>query len=129
MMSLFVETEPDGSAVPGAQFEVHTVRCDALRANVAVSGDLGAGGAAVLAHVIDGHVRSGRRFLRLDIGGVRTLGAAALEVLVAAHDQLLARRGTLILTGVSRPMEARLRTATPASPLLLLAPTAAEAPR
>jgi anti-anti-sigma regulatory factor len=128
-MSLFVEMEPDGSSTPGVRFEVHTVRCDALRANVRVSGNVDAGGAAVLAHVIESHVRAGRRFLRLNIAGVRTLGAAAVQVLAAAHDQLLARRGTMILTGVSRPMEARLRAASPASPLLILPPTAAELPQ
>ena len=128
-MTLSVDTEPDDTSAPDSHFDVHTVRCDATRANVRVSGDLDDGGASVLAEVIDGHLRAGRRFLRLHVGRVRTLGTAAVEVIAAAHDQLLARRGTMILTGVDATLEAVLRAATPASPLLILAPTAAEQTR
>jgi anti-anti-sigma factor len=125
-MSLSVGTDRNGQSVPGAGFDVRTLRCDTTRANVRVSGDLDADGAAVLAQVIDGHVRAGRRFLRLHIGGVRSMSDEAVAAIAAAHDQLLARRGTMILTGVSGPIEAALRAAAPASPLLLVAPTAAE---
>jgi anti-anti-sigma factor len=125
-MSLSVGTDRNGQSAPGTGFDVRTLRCDATRANVRVSGDLDADGAVVLTQVIDGHMRAGRRFLRLHIGGVRSMGDEAVAAIAAAHDQLLARRGTMILTGVSRPMEAVLRAATPASPLLLVSPTAAE---
>lgn len=116
-MTLSVEA---GSNLPASGFDVRTSRCDAARANLSVSGDLDADGAAVLAQVIDGHVRAGRRFLRLHLGGVRSLGDAAMLVIARAHEQLLAARGTLILTGVEGRIEAALRLAAPASPLLLL---------
>ncbi|HZZ97212.1 MAG TPA: STAS domain-containing protein [Jatrophihabitantaceae bacterium] len=125
-MSLSVGTERNGASVSGAGFDVRTLRCDATRANVRVSGDLDADGAAVLAQVIDSHLRAGRRFLRLHIGGVRSMSEDAVATVAAAHDRLLGRRGTMILTGVSESMEAILRAATPASPLLLVSPTAAE---
>jgi anti-anti-sigma regulatory factor len=111
------------------RFEVRTTRSDELRANLQVRGLLDSGAAAVLAHVIDGHIRAGRRFLRLDVGDVRSVGESAVAVIAVAHERLLARRGTMILTGVSAGMEAVLRGATPASPLLLVSPTAAERSR
>jgi anti-anti-sigma regulatory factor len=116
-MTLSVET---GSSIPQGGFDVRTASCDATRANVYVSGDLDCDGAAVLAQVIDGHVRAGRRFLRLNLGGVRTLDPAATMVIARAHEQLLATKGTLILIGVGGRIEAVLRSAAPASPLLLL---------
>ena len=125
-MSLSVGTERKGQSMPGAGFDVRTLRCDATRANVRVSGVLDTDGAAVLAQVIDGHMRAGRRFLRLHIGGVRSMSDDAVAAIAAAHEQLLARRGTMILTGVSASMEIVLRAATPASPLLVVSPTAAE---
>jgi anti-anti-sigma factor len=120
--------EPQSSDQPTANtaFDVRTSRCDATRANVHLSGHLDAGGAAVLATVIDGHLRAGRRFLRLHIGGVRSLTEEAIAVIADAHEQLLARRGTMILTSVSPSMEDVLRLATPTSPLLMIRPTAAE---
>jgi anti-anti-sigma factor len=121
------ENEPVDTAVtPPGGFEVRTLRCDASRANLHVSGDLDGEAAAVLAHVIDAHVRAGRRFLRLHIGGLRSLGEEAIAVIASAHEQLMTRRGTMILTGVEASLEAALRAATPASPLLLVGPTAAE---
>lgn len=122
-MTLSVET---GRSIPTGGFEVRTSSCDATRANMSVSGDLDGDGAAVLAQVIDGHVRAGRRFLRLELGSVRTLCTAATAVIARAHEQLLASKGTLILTGVGGPVEAALRTAAPASPLLLLPATASD---
>lgn len=112
--------------VPRTEFDLRTARCDATRADLHLSGDLDDGAAAVLAQVIDGHMRAGRRFLRLYVGGLRSLGDAAVDVIASAHDRLLAARGTLILTGVGGPIEAALRAAAPGSPLLLLSPTAAE---
>jgi hypothetical protein len=74
-------------------------------------------------------VRAGRRFLRLHVGGVRALSPSAVEMIAAVHERLLARRGTMIITGVCAPLEVELRAATPASPLFLIAPTAAEQQR
>ena len=116
-MTLSVETSPSS---PTGGFDVRTSSCDSTRANLTISGDLDDDGAAVLGEVIEGHVRTGRRFLRLNLGGVRSLGDAAMVVIARAHEQLLAGRGTLILTGVDGRLEAALRIAAPASPLLLV---------
>lgn len=124
MTTTSVERQPNDR--PAAAFDVRTARADATRANVHVSGHLDAGAAVVLAHVIDGHLSAGRRFLRLHIGGVRGLSPEAIQVIAEAHEQLLARRGTMILTGVSSTLEDVLRAATLTSPLLMIRPTAAE---
>jgi anti-anti-sigma factor len=126
-MTTSVETESNEHQAANSAFDVRTTRCDATRANLHVSGYLNRDGAAVLAQVIDGHLRANRRFLRLHIGGVRGFDDAAIAVIAAAHDQLLSRRGTMILTSVSPSMEDVLRAATPTSPLLMIQPTAAEA--
>jgi anti-anti-sigma regulatory factor len=112
--------------VPVTGFDVRTAGCDATRANLHLSGNLDDGAAVVLAEVIDGHIRAGRRFLRLHVGGLKVLGTQAVDVIAAAHDRLLASKGTMILTAVGGPIEAALRAAAPGSPLLLLPPTAAE---
>ena len=118
---------PDGPEdAPETAFDVRTIRSDATRATVHVSGVLDAGGARLLAEVIDGHIRAGRRFLRVHVGGLRQLGADGVAVLAAAHDRLLGGRGTLIVTGVGPHQEAALHAAGAAKQLLLVAPTAAE---
>lgn len=122
-MTLSVETGP---TIPTGGFDVRTTTCDATRANLHVSGDLDDDGATVLGQVIDGHLRAGRRFLRLHLDGVRSLGVAATVAIARAHEQLLATRGTLILIGVAGDIEAALRLAAPASPLLLLPATPAD---
>lgn len=125
-MTLSVDVQQDDSTPTTARFDVRTTRCDATRANVRVSGYVDEDGTAVLDGVIESHLRAGRRFLRLHLGGVRTLDSRAIELIASAHDRLLAIRGTMILTGVGAALEAELRRATPASPLFLIAPTAAE---
>jgi anti-anti-sigma regulatory factor len=122
-MTLTVEA---GSSIPTGGFDVRTATCDANRAVLYLSGDIGSDGAEVLAQVIEGHVRAGRRYLRLNLGGVRSLSDAATVVIARAHEQLLASRGTLILTGVDGAAEELLRLAAPASPLLLLPATLTE---
>ena len=122
-MTLSVEA---GSTTPTGGFDVRTSSCDATRANLYVSGDLDSDGAEVLSKVIAGHLRAGRRFLRLNLGGVRSLSDAATVAIARAHEQLLASRGTLILTGVEGSIEELLRLAAPASPLLLLPATMTE---
>ena len=121
---------PDGTTTGGPAFgggfDVRTTKSDASRANLQVSGHLDADSAALLHQVIDGHLRAGRRYLRLHVGGVRSIDDAALAVIATTHERLLALAGTLILTGVHEAIEPVLRTAAPASPLLLLAVTAAE---
>ena len=79
---------------------VETVRFDATRALIRVAGELDLSTAAPLWAVLRGHLNSGRRFLRLDVSGVTFLDATALTGITSAHRDLLANRGTLVITGV-----------------------------
>jgi anti-anti-sigma factor len=115
---------PAPSAPTDTDFSLTTVQCDPTRAQVHASGHLDASAAAVLAAVLDGHLRAGRRFLRLNVGAVPKVDSSALEVLSALHRRLLERRGTLIITGVTGAIERVLARAD--AGLFLLAPTAAE---
>lgn len=106
------------------RFEIRTVSCDGLRAMVRLVGSIAEDAAGVLAQVLDDHQRAGRRFLRLDLHDVRTICPAALAVVHRAHDALLARRGTLILTGVDSRVAAMLYRGDPDGRLFVLPPTA-----
>jgi anti-anti-sigma factor len=79
---------------------VKTVRFDDTNALVKVIGELDLSTAAPLWAVLDSHLAAGRRFLRLDLSGVTFLDATALTGITRAHKELLARRGTLVVTGV-----------------------------
>jgi anti-anti-sigma factor len=98
---------PSGAALDEPRISVETARCDRLRALVKVTGELDLRTAAPLWAVLQGHVNSGRRFLRLDVSGVTFLDATALTGITAIHRELLHRRGTLVITGV-RSLVARV---------------------
>jgi anti-anti-sigma regulatory factor len=107
-------------------FDVRTVAADASRAAVRVTGDLTAGFAGLLAEVIDGHLRAGRRFVRLNVSAVHVVDGAAIAELHRAHRAFLERRGTLILTGVGPVVHAALALTGLLEDLLVLPPTADE---
>lgn len=90
-----------------ASMTVRTLRADSNRANIKVTGELDVSTAAPLWAVLQGHLASGRRFLRLDLSGVTFLDATALTGITKTHQELLARRGTLVITGV-RSLVARV---------------------
>ncbi len=92
-------------------FEVRTTAYDRFRAALRVRGGLDAASAPVLAEVIAGHLRARRRFVRLDVLGLRICEPGAARVLLEAHRTLLAARGTLILTGVTRSLHHALEQA------------------
>jgi anti-anti-sigma factor len=88
---------------------VETTELSQLRARVRVAGDLDASTGAPLWAVLQSHLAAGRRFLRVDLSGVAFLDAAALSGLTKAHHDALARRGTLVLTGVTMRLARVLR--------------------
>jgi anti-sigma B factor antagonist len=83
-----------------AQMSVRTVRFDDSRASVKVDGELDMGTAAPLWAVLRSHMSAGRRFLRLDVSGLSFVDATALSGITTVHRELLASRGTLVVTGV-----------------------------
>lgn len=121
------------SADRSAEFEdaaeprisVETARCDRLRALIKVTGELDLRTAAPLWAVLQGHVNSGRRFLRLDVSGVTFLDATALTGITTVHRDLLGRRGTLVITGV-RTLVARVLRVTGLDEVLFVSGPRAE---
>lgn len=126
MATPLVEIEPRSEA---RSFDVRTTHSDTYRASLRASGPLDAASAPLLAEVITGHVRSRRRFIRLDVGALRVADEAGARVLAEMHRRLLAARGTLILTGVLPSFESALSRAGIAGELFTLPPAAFEAPR
>lgn len=112
-------------ATASAPFSVTTTRCDAARADLRVCGRLDTRGAVVLRAVLDGHLRAGRRYLRVDIGRAASLDDAVLGVLCDVHRWLLAARGTLVITAVTASLAPILEAADPT--FLTLSTTAIDA--
>jgi anti-anti-sigma regulatory factor len=107
-------------------FDVRTVAADATRASIQVTGQLSAGCVVLLGEVLDGHLRAGRRYARLNLSGVHTIDPTAGAVLLSAHRAFLDRRGTLILTGVGALMRAALAADGLLDNLLVVPPSADE---
>jgi anti-anti-sigma factor len=98
-------------AAPTADLPVSmTVHADdvAHSATIVISGELDLAVANRLAATLEGQHRHARRYVRLDLSGVTFLDATALSVIVDAHFEFLARRGTLTLVGVGRPASRQL---------------------
>jgi anti-anti-sigma factor len=87
--------------------EVRVLATDATRAAAELHGEMDLAAADLLAKVLDNQLAAGRRFVRLDLSRLEFLDGAGLDVLINAHDRLLAARGMLTLTGLA-PRIARL---------------------
>lgn len=111
----------------GRGLSLATLRQDADRVDLAVRGNLDDETAPLVALAAGGHVRMGRRYVRLDLGEVTGMNAAGLACIAALHQQLLGCRGTLVLTNVQTELYRRLNEA--GRGLFLLAPTAADRAR
>lgn len=90
-------------------FQVTTVSSDATRATVQLQGEMDLANAGLLSAVLADHLTCGRRYLRLDVSQLTFLDCTGLRVLVEAHNQCLAARGSLILTGVGTRIALLLR--------------------
>jgi anti-anti-sigma regulatory factor len=126
LMTMVVEPQAAtvSPTVTADRFSVITEYFDRNRAGLRVVGRLDTGTAPVLACVTDGHLRADRRYLRMNVSRVCSVDEEAIDVLHELHRQLLARRGTLIITGVGVSLEAALTRLS--GELFLLAPTAAD---
>ena len=111
MSSALIDPATRAGNAANESFDVVTTAYDRFRADLRVRGGLEAASAPVLAEVIAGHLRARRRFIRLDVLGLRICDPGAAHVLLDAHRNLLAERGTLILTGVTRALHHALEQA------------------
>ncbi|MDT4933083.1 MAG: hypothetical protein QOK11_975 [Pseudonocardiales bacterium] len=81
-----------------------TVAVDNTRACIRLCGEIDAALAPALSGLVDEHVAADRRYLRLEMSAVTFMDTTVLGVILAAHHRLLRSRGTLILTGVRKPV-------------------------
>ena len=72
------------------------------RAGLRLVGELDVASASSLRACLEQQVARGRRYLRIDLAGVTFVDAAGIAELVRAHHDLLGRRGTLVITAMSR---------------------------
>ncbi len=93
---------------PG-QFAVTVLAEDAQRCRLAVAGELDLGSARRLVAELDRQLAAGRRFVSIDLSELSFTDSTGVGVLLATHERLLARRGTLILSGVGQPVERMLQ--------------------
>lgn len=120
-MTLATPSRLSGDADRG----VTTVLSDRTRALVRVDRDLDSGGVAALAELLDEHYAAGRRFLRINLAGVRTLDDRLVALLERTHYRMLASRGTSIVTGV-RPEVMRTLSGLGLDQVLLVVQTCAD---
>lgn len=99
-----------------------TLSQDRNRALLRAVGEWDLANADLLARQLKEHETAGRRFVRLDVGGVSFLDCTCLGVLATAHHQFLAAHGTLVLTGVT-PRIMRLLSLTRLDQVLLTTST------
>ncbi|MGN6607503.1 MAG: STAS domain-containing protein [Jatrophihabitans sp.] len=114
---VFVRDQPPASIVR----DVH----DANRAVLWLSGEIDGEVAAALKAELELQHGARRRVVRVDTYAITFLNSAALDVLVEAHHQWLAMRGTLVLIGVHGPT-ARMLQLTGLDRQLLSMPPAAD---
>jgi anti-anti-sigma factor len=98
---------------------------DSTRAVLWLSGEIDCECADALAAELAHQRAQRRRIVRIDTYGVTFLDTTALDVLVTAHRQWLAMRGTLVLIGVTGST-ARLLSLTGLDRELLVMPPAAD---
>jgi hypothetical protein len=91
---------PPQAAVPAPPaaitFEVATTSADALRASVRTAGALTRPACSVLRSVLAAHLRAGRRYLRVDVGGSDVLESDVLDALTETHHQIAEQGGMLV---------------------------------
>lgn len=90
--------------------EIVAVAISPTQSTVQVDGELDLATADLLAAALDDELKNMHRFVRLDLSRLIFIDGAGLEVLVRAHNQFLAARGTIVLTGLSRQVTRLLAT-------------------
>lgn len=97
---------------------------DSLRVTIELSGEIDVACAAVLRAELNRHARARRRVVRIDTYAVTFMDTVVLGVLLDAHRQWLAMRGTLVLIGVSGATKRLLELTGTDTELLCMPPTA-----
>jgi anti-sigma B factor antagonist len=90
---------------------VRTVASDEWRAAIQLCGELDIANAELLRRELLHHIDAGRRVIRVDTSRVDFMDSTAVGALVEASERCRAEHGSLILTGVRRPLQRLLQVA------------------
>jgi anti-sigma B factor antagonist len=90
---------------------VRTVASDEWRAAIQLCGELDIANADVLRRELTEHLEAGRRVIRVDTSEVDFMDSTAVGALVEASERCRLEHGSLILTGVRRPLQRLLQVA------------------
>jgi len=90
---------------------VRTIASDEWRAAIQLCGELDIANADQITQELTGHIDAGRRVIRVDTSRVEFMDSTAVGALVAASERCRAEHGSLILTGVRRPLQRLLQVA------------------
>jgi anti-anti-sigma factor len=90
---------------------VRTTAQDEWRAAIELCGELDVAHAEELHRELAGHLDAGRRVIRVDASRVEFMDSTAAGALAAATARCREHHGTLILTGVRRPVQRLLELA------------------
>jgi anti-sigma B factor antagonist len=90
---------------------VRTTAQDEWRAAVQLCGELDIANADELSDELNAHLDAGRRVIRVDASQVRFIDSTAVGALVEANSRCRELHGSLILTGVQRPLRRLLQVA------------------
>ena len=91
------------------EFEVRVQLSRGDRATLKLSGELDLCSVDLLEAVLQNHITTGRRHIRLDMSGLTFIDCAGLRAVVDAHNALLLERGRLDLIRVGSPTARLLR--------------------
>jgi anti-anti-sigma factor len=91
------------------EFEVRVQLSQGDRATLKLSGELDLCSVDLLEAVLHNHIAAGRRYIRLDMSGLKFIDCAGLRAVVDAHNALLFEHGRLDLIRVGPPTARLLR--------------------
>jgi anti-sigma B factor antagonist len=105
MVSAFAQTRSVPSHTPVSV----RVGTSSHAATVVLDGEVDLACADALRTTLAEQRAADRRYVRVDTSAVSFLDATVLEVLLEAHNEFLARRGTLVIAGVTPRIQRLLR--------------------
>jgi len=90
---------------------VRTIAADEWRAAIQLCGEIDIANADQLRQELNDHLEAGRRVIRVDTNRVDFIDSTAVGALVEASERCRVEHGSLILTGVRRPLQRLLQVA------------------
>lgn len=88
-----------GEGWVGHGLTITIAKRDAMRAGLRIVGELDLASVPILEACLENLLAVGSRYIRADLSGLSFIDCAGLGALLRAHNEFLAARGTLVITG------------------------------